>query len=173
MTLGATETLVINRAATARQGSNLAPRPADSSKAAGAAAGSGGDTETVALGGGAKPAPAASQQHTVGLTEALHNRTSHTMHSGSTVGSDDPTATMRMKTPAAAGLSARSGGSTGSIGEEATVCLRKPGSGGKEDGAGGGERGLRLPSSTLYMLQPGLRSLHTRAPCITSMPARR
>lgn len=126
---GATDTLVINRAPAARQGSNLAPRPADSGRR-GSGGGNGGDTETVVLGSKAAAAPAASQQqqHTAGLTDQLANRTSHTMHSGSTVGSDDPTATMRMKTPAAAGLSHRSGGSTGSLGEEATVSLRKPGS---------------------------------------------
>ena len=146
---GATETLVINRAP-ARQGSSLAPRPADSGKPAAG----GGDTDTIIIAGGraaagaaaaaapaaAAAAQAAGGQHTAGLTEGLHaaNRTSHTFHSGSTVGSDDPTATMRMKTPGAAGLSHRSGGSTGSLGEEATVSLRKPGSGGKGDGGGGG-----------------------------------
>lgn len=139
---GATETLLINRPgpAAARQGSSLAPRPADSGRTAGLG---GGDTDTVVLGGSKVAAGAASQQqqqHTAGLTDQLANRTSHTIHSGSTVGSDDPTATMRMKA-----LSGRSGGSTGSIGEEATVCLRKPGSGGK-DAAGGssGEGSGRL-----------------------------
>ncbi|PRW45719.1 hypothetical protein C2E21_5938 [Chlorella sorokiniana] len=133
---GATETLMINRPgpAAARQGSSLAPRPAESGRTAG---GGGGDTDTLVLGGSRAAVGAVSQQqqqqqqHTAGLTDQLANRTSHTIHSGSTVGSDDPTATMRMKA-----LSGRSGGSTGSIGEEATVSLRKPGSGGKDAGAG-------------------------------------
>ncbi|KAI7845303.1 hypothetical protein COHA_001145 [Chlorella ohadii] len=145
---GATETLLINRPGVpaARQGSSLAPRPADSGRTVG---GGGGDTDTVVLGSKAA-APGAStqqqqQQHTAGLTDQVANRTSHTIHSGSTVGSDDPTATMRVKA-----LSGRSGGSTGSIGEEATVCLRKPGSGGKDaDAQRGGDDTLVINRASL------------------------
>lgn len=131
----ATDTLPINRPG-ARRHSNLQPRAADPGAKAAC------DADVTA---GAVAAPAAAQQqqqqdltqqgpglgqHTAGLTDQLNgNRTSHTIHSGSTVGSDDPTATMPMKTPAT-NLSNRTGSSSGSLGEEATVSLRKSGLGG-------------------------------------------
>lgn len=152
---GTTDTLLINRAsapapASVEHSGNLAQKAAGPGiRAGGSGSGGGsGDMGTLAIGDDKAAGDAAAaadpaeqqqqqQQHTAGLTDQIH-RGSHTMHSGSTVGSDDPTATVRMKTPAAAGLSHRSGGSTGSIGEEATVCLRKPGS----DEGGSAERQL-------------------------------
>jgi hypothetical protein len=142
---GATDTLVVNRGGP-RPSNSLPPR-AD----AGPLAHNCGDTDTLVFRNGrsgAVPPSAGGQQqqqpsgaqHTAGLTDGLGGgggRTSHTIHSGSTVGSDDPTATLRMKTPAA-GLSARTGSSTGSLGEEATVSLRRHGGGGRRSGDGFG-----------------------------------
>lgn len=166
---GATDTLVINRPS-ARLGGSLPPR--DSGKAAAAAGGA--DTDTIALGGGGgaskvaappAPAPSASQQQlTAGLTEQLQGgRTSHTIHSGSTVGSDDPTAPM--KTPAT-GLSNRTASSTGSLGEEATVSLRKPGGGGRTSGEGAAPGGALGGELAVTAAMAGCQSaMHRPARC--------